>query len=351
MSNKLKYHCFIAHSSRDNDDAIKLYNILDSYGVRVFLDSKSLELCDYWDNVLPTAQSESLITLLLISSNSHDSYYQSEEIARAINLARNNDRKILPVFLEQCEAPYGLNRVQGFYISDNLTFNDLALKIVKLINRLYSDNSSNIVEIDQPSINNKIDHKNHYENELDSIEVLKLKLEEIQKFALYNNVEACLIFCDIDGLTQINKKYEETIGDLVIENINNILYKTVDNEMTVMKIGVDEFVVFGLNINLDYGFEIAKAICKNISSCNWNELAYDLRVTVSIGVAVLKKSQSRKRSFGGNLKYGETVNDWIIRAIYGSQAAKKKGGNLVQKGPFVLPNNIRKDKIAYYLSD
>jgi ribosomal protein S18 acetylase RimI-like enzyme len=105
---------FIAHAGADIGIATDLYARL-SASIKVFLDAKSLLLGDDWDSELSSAQRRSLISVVLISPASNAAYYQREEIAAAIQLARDDSsaHRVIPVFIGQealasSDVPYGL---------------------------------------------------------------------------------------------------------------------------------------------------------------------------------------------------------------------------------------------------
>jgi len=109
-----RWEYFIAHSSRDKAAAERLYDLLASSS-RVFLDSRCLRPGDDWDVELPKHQKLSKMTVVLISANTQGAYYQREEIAAAIALARRapTHHRVIPIFLDQValhseEVPYGL---------------------------------------------------------------------------------------------------------------------------------------------------------------------------------------------------------------------------------------------------
>src|SRR5262249_33257464 len=92
---------FIAHAGGDIEPAEALYEHLNGPVARVFLDKKNLLLGDNWDAKIAQAQRASLITLVLISGKTDRAYYEREEIAAAIALARENENRhrVIPVFL------------------------------------------------------------------------------------------------------------------------------------------------------------------------------------------------------------------------------------------------------------
>ena len=143
----LKWDFFIAHAKADEATAELLYDMMAS--ARVFLDSRCLELGDNWDISLPKAQSESRVTVVLISSNTEQAYYEREEVAAAIAMARKKGEahRVVPIYLDSNAAshdfvPYGLRLKQGLYLSDKLTLSDAANKLLSLLKRLRASSDS-----------------------------------------------------------------------------------------------------------------------------------------------------------------------------------------------------------------
>ncbi len=80
LSTRPHWDFFIAHAGKDAAVAEALYDEL-YLNARTFLDSRSLMLGDDWDHALQRAQLNSRITVVLISENTDQAYYQREEIA------------------------------------------------------------------------------------------------------------------------------------------------------------------------------------------------------------------------------------------------------------------------------
>lgn len=115
---------FLAHSGGDKVAAESLYDLLTPHS-KVFLDCRCLLLGDNWDQELALAQARSMITVVLISTRTNSAYYQREEIARAISMARENEGKhrVVPVFLDghplaNSVVPYGLRLKHGLSLTD-----------------------------------------------------------------------------------------------------------------------------------------------------------------------------------------------------------------------------------------
>jgi phosphoserine phosphatase len=137
-----KWDFFLAHAGADKEAAGKLYELLTPDS-RVFLDLRCLLLGDDWDTELPAAQSASHITVVLVSSTTDKAYYQREEIAAAIALARAADQKhrVVPVYLggeakSKGDIPYGLRLKEGLTLSDTVTMHDVARELLGLLTRL-----------------------------------------------------------------------------------------------------------------------------------------------------------------------------------------------------------------------
>jgi len=116
--------------------AEQLYELL--HPTKVFLDSKSLKPGDDWSQVLPDAQSHSLITVVLLSAHTPNAYYQREEITAAIESARsaNSAHLVIPVLLENLPAtkiPYGLRSKHSLHLSQEKSLNSIAAKLKEVL--------------------------------------------------------------------------------------------------------------------------------------------------------------------------------------------------------------------------
>ncbi|MFN7952716.1 MAG: SUMF1/EgtB/PvdO family nonheme iron enzyme [bacterium] len=116
MSREPEWDFFLAHAGEDKAIAEELYEALAAGDrARVFLDSKCLDPGDTWPRRLAEAQRRSRITVVLISGRTADAYYQQEEIAAALSLARKTGdaHRVVPVYLDGepgvgSSIPYGL---------------------------------------------------------------------------------------------------------------------------------------------------------------------------------------------------------------------------------------------------
>jgi hypothetical protein len=131
----LSYDFFLAHAGPDNTVAERLFDLLVAE-TRVFLDSRSLVLGDDWDRALAEAQRGSRVTVVLVSANTDVAFYQREEIAAAIDLARKGgtDHRVVPVYLglAPVDVPYGLRLKHGLAVSNQLPIEQVAARLLDL---------------------------------------------------------------------------------------------------------------------------------------------------------------------------------------------------------------------------
>ncbi|WP_179137710.1 toll/interleukin-1 receptor domain-containing protein [Candidatus Entotheonella palauensis] len=119
-----RYHFFIAYASPDfrqaRDLYFKLQDELRDEPDKVFFDRQQIQPGDPWPPRLSEALAASRAVVVLISSHTRAAFYEQEEIARAIQLARQQpDRHtMIPVLLESLPEgpeglPYGMNILQA----------------------------------------------------------------------------------------------------------------------------------------------------------------------------------------------------------------------------------------------
>jgi hypothetical protein len=115
---------FLAHAGADLEVAKKLQDALQP-PARVFLDDSDIDLGENWDAKLAEALRSSLIHVILISPNTETAYYECEEIAVAVQMAREDPhtRRVVPVYLNTkgvpSVVPYGLKIKHGLSVPDS----------------------------------------------------------------------------------------------------------------------------------------------------------------------------------------------------------------------------------------
>jgi tetratricopeptide (TPR) repeat protein len=149
-----RWDIFIAHAGADFPVAEDLYERLELQP-RTFLDGRSLMLGDDWDRKLPQAQRASRITVVLVSRKTDKAYYQREEIANAIAMARKEDEshRVVPIYLEDLaedEIPYGLRLKHAIWLHKIGGMDKAADALVDLLRQLKASEGPFAILDEQP---------------------------------------------------------------------------------------------------------------------------------------------------------------------------------------------------------
>ena len=132
---------FIAHAGPDKAFAEQLCDRLEEGGHRVFLDARRLQPGDFWDVELPRALATSQVVAVLVSENYATAHYLREEVADAINRARQKGKpRVVPVYLNGqppagTSAPYGLGVIHSIDARDAGGLSGVASQIGALLQR------------------------------------------------------------------------------------------------------------------------------------------------------------------------------------------------------------------------
>ncbi|MEM9520515.1 MAG: GGDEF domain-containing protein [Actinomycetota bacterium] len=90
--------------------------------------------------------------------------------------------------------------------------------------------------------------------------------------------------CDLDHFKMVNDAYGHEVGDEVLKIVGQILIDHSRAEDVAGRLGGEEFVVIQRN-DLGNGADAAERLRLAVQSVPWDDIAEDLRVTISIGVA------------------------------------------------------------------
>jgi tetratricopeptide (TPR) repeat protein len=126
---------FIAYAAPDAAVADRLSAVL-TLGATVFLDRRSVRPGDDWDRELAAAQRRAEITVVLVSDHTEKSFYQREEIATAIDMARQGPHRVVPLWLSRTgppdTLPYGLGIKQGLAVPDPGDLTEVARALLEV---------------------------------------------------------------------------------------------------------------------------------------------------------------------------------------------------------------------------
>ena len=140
-------------------------------------------------------------------------------------------------------------------------------------------------------------------------------LETEIDFATRHNLALSVLMIDIDYFKKINDTYGHIGGDVVLKNISECLEDCVRSSDALFRYGGEEFVVILRNTNKIGAELLASRIRQAIESmeCRYNN--HVIRVTASLGIAILDKNDDR--------------HTFLERADSALYQAKKEGRNRV----------------------
>ena len=125
----------------------------------------------------------------------------------------------------------------------------------------------------------------------------------------------CLIMSDLDFFKKINDTYGHMVGDLVLRHLaGRIKSATRDFDM-IGRFGGEEFVVIMTDTDLELAKVIAERIRLGVMSTPFHVRKFNIDVTISLGVAMLKP--------------GESKESLLERADAAMYEAKRRGRNRV----------------------
>jgi len=104
----------------------------------VFLDSRCIGYGEDWGRRISEAQRRAGATLVLVTANTGASYYQREEMAGALALARRpGGHRVLSVFVaenvDELDVPYGLRLRHGILLRDRAEAPQVAQEVLKAL--------------------------------------------------------------------------------------------------------------------------------------------------------------------------------------------------------------------------
>lgn len=143
-------------------------------------------------------------------------------------------------------------------------------------------------------------------------------LEVLVKQAYSNNNNLSLLVIDVDHFKLINDEFGHKVGDLALQDVSNVILENVRSNTIFARFGGEEFIGILTNTSLKEAMIIAERIRKHIENHTTTIRNLKIKVTVSIGVAELRKEQL------------EDMQALFKRADNSMYAAKNKGRNCIE---------------------
>ena len=99
---------FFSYSRLDSDFALRLAKDIRAAGIDIWIDQLDIQAGNHWDAAVEKALATSACVLVILTPSSTSSTNVMDEVSFALE----SGKKIIPVLLEDCLAPFRLRRLQ-----------------------------------------------------------------------------------------------------------------------------------------------------------------------------------------------------------------------------------------------
>lgn len=115
-----------------------------------------------------------------------------------------------------------------------------------------------------------------------------------RELSLYKRegIAFCLIVFDLDNFKTINDTYGHSAGDKILKAVSEILHKQKRPYDSPARMGGDEFCILLSHASLNQAYRFAERLCKSISDINVYEEKQLIKITASVGVTEVEKSDA-----------------------------------------------------------
>lgn len=151
----------------------------------------------------------------------------------------------------------------------------------------------------------------------------ELRLAELARESAEKHLPLTLVTCDLDHFKTVNDTYGHTAGDRLIVLFADILRRSTRPDHVAARIGGEEFAVILPATNLHAARLLAENVRSVYSASRPQDIAGDLRISASFGVAELAE--------------GERPQSLFARADAALYDAKRAGRDCVRPSLFVCP--------------
>lgn len=138
-------------------------------------------------------------------------------------------------------------------------------------------------------------------------------LERLHRAAQQGEPAAALL--DLDHFKGVNDRYGHAAGDTVLQRGAQAMREALGDAPLLARLGGEEFLLLFPGASVPEDRAACERVVAHLSALEWPEIAPDLRVTASIGVAPVK----------ADTRPGDTLRE-ADRAMY---AAKRAGREAV----------------------
>jgi diguanylate cyclase len=155
--------------------------------------------------------------------------------------------------------------------------------------------------------------------QLGTRDLLTQDIPHLCKQADLRNEALSCIFLDVDHFKAVNDTWGHTVGDRVLQRIAHQLQAVIRDNDRAIRYGGEEFLIVLPRTSLANAHRIAERMRQTIAEREWSDLAENLSITISAGIAQRLK--------------GETISAWVQRADAQLYRAKTGGRNQICVDP------------------
>lgn len=146
------------------------------------------------------------------------------------------------------------------------------------------------------------------------------RLARAVEMSLFCPTDQCLIMVDIDHFKSINDRHGHPVGDLVLVRVADALSRAFLRKSDfVGRFGGEEFAIIVPDTPLANTHRLTARLMDAVRNLSFEDVAPQLKVTVSVGVAALGA--------------GESAQAWLERADRALYEAKNTGRNRAVEAP------------------
>lgn len=127
----------------------------------------------------------------------------------------------------------------------------------------------------------------------------------------------CALMMDVDHFKRVNDTYGHSVGDMILQNVADLLQRNLRQADVLGRYGGEEFGVVLPNTGLEEALQIAERIRKQVAEMRVHTTLGQVAVTISIGITLKQNSQ---------ILNVEKLFDQADQALY---QAKQSGRNRV----------------------
>ena len=107
-----------------------------------------------------------------------------------------------------------------------------------------------------------------------------MRLDELSR----TDQQGTVVVLDLDRFKNINDTFGHQTGDVVLREVGGLFRAVVRSETPVARFGGEEFVILLPGVDAAAGMALAERVRRAINDFDWEDVAMDLKVSISAGV-------------------------------------------------------------------